>query len=495
MIAANRCYHPVSERHGTAMDPTARDDYSVSDKDTVVRHPIVHHPPDSELHRRQSIRFVNNSPGPRRSASGRTAERFSFETGSVHRFDVLRSAENGASTRISSRESYVPHRPTTSSYTEKYLQDMAVHEPRSSTSRYQSTAGHYYFTGDGLSPLQHLYHRYNENMSPVATSEAHQALRAPRSMSFLKTRQNQGGPSHGGSRQASNDLAIHLAKERLREQVQEQERLGVRPSMLSQSLRKGRETSTGFPKSLRNPSNASAGISLDRSPSNALAVPKEDGLRKKARKVSSRLKLKLKTLFRRGKSGEEVRAVAEESQSDERPPPPGNEFGTDDETEDDYMNIPVPEPEIITFGQVLARVPSIHTAHCIQTVQSCRASIVSASSDEQVAEEKSRVTSWATSGVESVDSDKTCQRLAVITEGDAQPMSVYSESVYSQDKPHSVHAGEVEGSAVRNPTAYSPATITSPLAFSDGPLNGVLPEPGHDQAALDRMASGASSVN
>ncbi|ROT40952.1 hypothetical protein SODALDRAFT_330673 [Sodiomyces alkalinus F11] len=110
--------------------------------------------------------------------------------------------------------------------------------------------------------------------------------------------------------------------------------------------------------------------------------------------------MKLKSLFRRGKSEEEVDTVAEEPRNNERPPAPGNEFGTDEEPEEDYPRMEASRREVYTIGQVPARVPSIHSADCIRAVQSRQGSIVSIGSESlQPSEEKSRVSSWASSGV------------------------------------------------------------------------------------------------
>lgn len=511
LIAANRCYHPDPGRRSNDQESAPRDTHSVSSINTVVHRPIVHPYSGPGLRRRQTIRFVNGNPSTQRSAGGQAVERFSFDRGGRPLLDMSKNIENRPSSRSSNRGSFVTRCPTTSSYTERYLQDMVAQ--RGSTLLCQPITGGYYFTDNGperqadqptrRAPVQRPYERYDENMAPAVTPEPHQTLKAPKSMSFLKARLNQGGLSHGGSRQASNDLAIHMAKERFREQVREQERLSVRSSLFSHTLRKRRDTSAGFrQRSLRDTSGAGTNISLDPVSANTLPVPRGDGFRKKVRKVSSRLKLKLRNLFRRNKHEEEeaevVGAVAEEPQDHDLTPAPGNEFGTDDETEDDYTDMERTEPEVYTTGTVLVRRPSLHTAESIQRARSRRASIVSADSDHQVdPDEKSRVTSWATSGVATVSSDKTCQRLSIITEGAPQAVSVYSESVYSDDdQPLSVDGVDAKDHAVGKTVAYSPATITGPFTFSDGPLNGLISQTELDRAAFtDRIASEASSVD
>ncbi|KAL0937472.1 uncharacterized protein CTRU02_207203 [Colletotrichum truncatum] len=157
--------------------------------------------------------------------------------------------------------------------------------------------------------------------------------------------------------------------------------------------------------------------SMRKGSTNTLYVSKEGSFAKQARKVSSGLKSKLKTLFHRKKKNGTKRGGK------------GQVETVDDvDAEDDpYMDIADPMTDECSVSQVPSRVPSLHAASLAQKLPSRQGSIDSIGSDRKVSDskmtdEKSRVTSWTSSGTHTLNSQSTWggerdrQRLSVIIE-------------------------------------------------------------------------------
>ncbi|KAH6689511.1 hypothetical protein F5X68DRAFT_253901 [Plectosphaerella plurivora] len=223
------------------------------------------------------------------------------------------------------------------------------------------------------------------------------------------------------------------------------------------SVRKKSETSQGFRKSLRNVSNTSTTVSTGLSTSSNLGIPKDAALRKTARKVSNSLKNKLKNLFKRGGNASvksdhnPLQGIG--SQHDGMDDVAGNEH-------QDRLSEPEdPDPEECTITEGAIRMPSLHAVPSHQQLRSRQGSLESIRSNSQrPSDDRSRVTSWASSAVTTLDSDKACHRLSVIKETGAHPGTVYSESTYSNDKPMSPMS-EANVPRIGVAVPYSPAAV------------------------------------
>lgn len=203
-------------------------------------------------------------------------------------------------------------------------------------------------------------------------------------MSLLKGRR----ASRSTSR-VENDLAVQLARDTYRQQMQEQ-RLKSRPSTFFGSRSKRSESSMGFRKSLRNSSNNSTVVSSAFSTS-SISVPKQPGLRKTARKVSRTLRTKLKGLFTRPKSTTDSQDEVHESDGE-------SEYQPDHEP-----------PQEASVLRVRSHVPSLHAVPSSQELKSRKGSVGSIKSIE----DKSRVTSWTNSETASCVSELERRRLAL----------------------------------------------------------------------------------
>lgn len=235
----------------------------------------------------------------------------------------------------------------------------------------------------------------NERDSPALESNS---LRAPKSMSFLRSRRN-----HSSSQ--SVDFAVRMAQETSNKHNETQSRLKSQPSMLFRSKSRRAESSMSFRKSLRNSSNTSADASA--LSGNSLAIPKAGGsLRNTARKVSRSLKTRFKGMFGRNSSEDSMATRDSDCESTFR----------------------LPERENASMSRGPSRTATLHPAHPCQLIESRAASIGSCGDAEEEeeeepsgTEERSRVTSWTDSvantiASQSVGGEWERQRLSVIKE-------------------------------------------------------------------------------
>lgn len=239
-------------------------------------------------------------------------------------------------------------------------------------------------------------------------------LRNPKSMSFLKIRGVLDSDRLGSRRRI--DLVVQEAGDSLRKDVEEQRHLKPRPSTIFSKAKKG-QASLSLRQSMRDFSAEVQPLG----PENGLVINKDASLRKKARKVSSSLKSKLKEMFRRSKKDDLVVAPSES------PPKVSNVVqdlvGVDNEQDDAYMDIVEPVSlDECSISQVPSRVPSLHDASPTQKLHSRQGSIESIGGERKASDEKSRVTSWTSSGTYTLNSQSTWggererQRLSVIKE-------------------------------------------------------------------------------
>ncbi|KAH6707135.1 hypothetical protein EV126DRAFT_457470 [Verticillium dahliae] len=521
LIAAQLCYNPGMGSEIPEEERPSWDGHGLPRDDSNI-----HRPGDYDLRRRQSIRLINNDLGPRssldphsrrsidpihrqsmdrcrrKSGTNRTMERASFDHSSLQRCPSARSSfDHGSSWRHrlprgdehrpSSRASSRQRPPSVSDYNASFLhsmhsareydrfdderasmmsvsrhlrksRSMLVPLPNHEPARAAKPTSSYYFTS--RTPDQNKRQSFSTSKmqrdhSSRPSSTLSQSLRTPKSMSFLKTR----NIKQQEKRQHHSDLAVQLAREKYREQVQKQEALKAQSSIGFHTTRQPSHTSSGFRKSLRNTSNASTGVSLAVSASHTLHPSQDASIRKTVRKVSNGLKTKLRNLFRRAKDEHDSASLQRSSPGlkQEQNPPTQSVSKPDDE--DDYMNVVDPEPEKCSIARVMSRIPSLHAVPSSSKLRSRQGSMESIRSEQahNSLDDKSRVTSWTNSAISIISNDKAHQRLSIIRETALPPTNtIYSESTYSHDKSPSVHFG---GNVATEAPIYSPATFTSQL--------------------------------
>jgi hypothetical protein len=442
-IAANLSFARARDRSSTDMVSAPRE-IIVSERDSRTSRTSEH-----EMSRQQSVRFVGSCSIPRRSMGSRIVETQSLPQASGARLNVLGNAENRPTSR-SSPNGKAPERVSTA---DNYLIALEASEDyytpeddiasapssyrrlRKSRSMFTSSdqsTGTYFFTS--ASPDRPTSHTVPPRFSSLSNKEnqplpsRYHGLRGPRSMSFLRSRREPRG-SRSSSRQ-DNDVAVQVARDKFREQVQQQEGLKSHPSMFFRSKNKRTGGSLRLRKSLRSSSNQSNPITALPTPSTATINVPKDGLRKKARKVSRSLKSKIKSLFHRSKSSEEALGMPVPHADAPKPRTMGvyDDDDDDDEEPETFMESTNTHPlDECSMSQVQSRVPSLHAVASNQQLRSRQGSMESIKSDQKVSDEKSRVTSWTSSGRDTVGSQNTWewerQRLSVIKENGAHVSS------------------------------------------------------------------------
>ncbi|KAF4980318.1 hypothetical protein FZEAL_3635 [Fusarium zealandicum] len=434
-IAALLSYHRSHGRSSGEMVPIPRDPASFfpdqSDgtaswaRQSLERSDSVTTPQGrSNVSRQQSVRFAGPSARPRRTLASRASESRDSPAKMTLR------THGSANTRPPSTVSFHGDKNANYSLTQRYLEslqppdgcynpeDDAISMPssfrklRKSKSMLTShpTTGHLAnIPAKGrLPPTDALFKiANNENEHPKEPPRS-TGLRASTSMSFLKNRRRI--PASRSSSRTENDLAVQLAREKIRQQAEDGERLKPQPSRLFRVNNRRSEGSSGLRKSLRNSSNTSTALSSTFS-TNSVSLPKQPGLRKTARKVSNTLRSKLKGLFTRRKSStgserrEEQDADAHESEGESC-----LHFDMDEANEEASM------------FHVTSHVPSLHDVPLSQQLRSRKGSVESLEiGDQQISDDKSRVTSWTDSVTNTVSSQCMLgewerQRLSVIKE-------------------------------------------------------------------------------
>ena len=231
------------------------------------------------------------------------------------------------------------------------------------------------------------------------------ALRAPKSMSFLRG---------GRAIFERNDEAVQMARDRFFHETAQQ-RLREQPSFLFRS--KAQRQEKPFRKSVRSSSGNSYGAPVS---SGTQAHPStESGLKVAARRASKTIKSKLRRVF--GRSKDESVAVPNQ-QVDARETHVRQYNGDPDTVHQEFSDIPHPDEAAIS--RVASRVPSLHNANSNQQLRSHAGSVRSIrSSKSGQSDDKSRVTSWNSTGVNTMVSqtprpylDREQQRLSIINE-------------------------------------------------------------------------------
>ncbi|KAI8673074.1 hypothetical protein NCS56_00772500 [Fusarium sp. Ph1] len=474
-IAALLSYHRAQERPSSEMIVAPRDPASFfpdsSDGAASMARQSLER--SSSVTSRQgtatSVRFAGPASRPRRNLALRASEGRDSPTKATSRINVFGSTR----TRPSSTMSFHADRPAHYSLTRRYLESLqppdACYSPeedaasmpfsfrklRKSRSMLTSSrattanASSYSMPAKGrLAPTRSLYKApNNENEPPKSATSDATGLRASTSMSFLKNRQ--GMAASRLSSRAENDVVVRLAREKYREQMEEQESLQAQSSASIRSRNRRSEGSAGLRKSLRNSSNNSTVVSSAFS-ANGTSVSKQPGLRKTARKVSNSLRSKLKGLFTRGKNTD----GSEKHDGDQ---------GTDgnDSDRDTCLHAGNDEgTEEASMFRVASHMPSLHDVPSNQQLRSTKGSVESLEIGEQhTSDERSRVTSWTNSVTNTVSS------MGMLGEWERQRLSVIKENGMHISS-SSVRPTGLEGHETGSQDIWSGTEIDSERVYS-----------------------------
>jgi hypothetical protein len=234
------------------------------------------------------------------------------------------------------------------------------------------------------------------------------ALRARKSMSFLRG---------GRATFERNDEAVQMARDRFFQETTQQ-RLRAQPSFLFRS--KAQRQEKPFRKSVRSSSGNSNSYGMPVSSGNQPLPSTESSLKHAARKASKTIKSKLRRVF--GRSKDEVVEVPNQ-QVDARETHVRNYNGDSDAVHQEFSNIP--HPDEATISRIASRVPSLHNANSNQQLRSYAGSVRSTrSSKSGHSDDKSRVTSWNSTGVNTFISQNTRS----FTEREQQRLSIINEN-------------------------------------------------------------------
>lgn len=253
---------------------------------------------------------------------------------------------------------------------------------------------------------------YIRDQSTLSNGRASQSnlsqivLRAPKSMSFLRSNR-----SHTHS--DKNDEAVQMARDRFFQETAQQ-RLREQPSFLFRSRAQQQESVKPFRKSVR--SSSGGGYGLPIASANQDQPLKESSLRDAARKASKTIKSKLRRVF--GRSKEEVVSIP--NQQVEARESHVRKYNGD--AKDDFPDIP--HPDKASLSSVAARNPSLHAVNSNQQLRSYAGSVESMKSLKSTrSDDKSRVTSWTSTGVNTIASQPTRTQI----ERDQQRLSIINE--------------------------------------------------------------------
>lgn len=261
-------------------------------------------------------------------------------------------------------------------------------------------------------------HSKSSNAAASTVSVSHFGLRAPKSMAFLRS--NRG--TVDGER---NDEAVQMARDRFFQDT-ERQRLREQPSFLFRS--KAQRQEKPFRRSVRSSSGDSYGMPSAKQNESL----KDSGFKDAARRASKTIKSKLRRVF--GRSKDEPVSVPNQ-QVDARETHVRRYNGDGSAPFEDFTDIP--HPDETSLIRAANRAPSIRTANSNQQLRSLAGSIKSIKSQRSDhSDDKSRVTSWTSVGVNTITSQPTRaqvereqQRLSIIEEvGTHIPSSSFTRS-------------------------------------------------------------------
>lgn len=381
---------------------------------------------DPALHRQQSIRFVpsrtsrstqnhtatdTTSPDPNTSTPRARSTRNSGEPRPTSRASAtgMVSAAKGIAgdyinTLFTGEEYYTPEddiasapssyrriRKSRSMMTSSGASIISKHYTQASTST----------VGNGMPPPSAATStlKVDENVPPSR-------LKAPKSMSFLRSRRDHSGlfSQNRGSvpKELSSDESARTSNNR-------EEPLKSQPSTFF------RPKSTGADKFIRK--------SMRDSSNDAMPVderaPKDGSLRIRARKVSSNFKHKLKSFFSltKGDSNE----ASFPPQQIEASTSHNRDLDNDEYIDEDDFPFQSAYDEA-AISRVPSGVPSLHAVPSHQQLRSRQGSFESLASERRASNERSRVTSWSNSDTNTIHTttsrkgERERQRLSIIKE-------------------------------------------------------------------------------
>ncbi|KAI1190744.1 hypothetical protein F5B17DRAFT_445957 [Nemania serpens] len=239
----------------------------------------------------------------------------------------------------------------------------------------------------------------NENVPP-------QGLKAPKSMSFLRDFRDTVVPAF-----KSEDTPTPFPFMNGYVNNTDKPKHNLRPKS-SRFFRTGAPSQDSvFRKSMRDTSNNTVSMSSE--------IAKDSSIRCKARRASQGFKHKLKNLFGVGKGDGNNTKLPLQHIDAQR----SHIFSLGDlpnETDEELRH--VPSGDLTALSHVPSGVPSLHTVPSYQQPRSRQGSIESLSSEQKASDEKSRVTSWSSSGADTVityhsgHEERERKRLSVINE-------------------------------------------------------------------------------
>jgi hypothetical protein len=436
--AATLAFARAQERNSTDLGHRAnrlsRNNTTSSHQDTTPRQSTNASGTGHSLKRQHSVRFVGPDAVQRRQSVGRKHSQIvpKVSTSTLRPIAITTSAPVPAAYRPPSRSSSIGKASVSKEtadnfhaalaiYNEYYTREDDVASTPSSYRRIRKsksmfsplTAPNIFYTNgtpkavdtDGKNC------KASGTISEGLQNEPHGvALRAPKSMSFLR-----GGRDHlTPSLRERNDEAVQKARDRFFQQTTEQ-RLREQPSFLFKS--RLQRQAKPFRKSVRSRTDSSTNSYGPPVVSNQAQSPAELGLIEKARKVSQSIRSRLKRAFTRRK--EELISVPNQ-QVDARETHVRKYIGDPETRHTSFENIPY--PNLATLSSVASRPPSLHGTNSNQQLRSHAGSIRSLKSNQS--NDNSRVSSWTTTGpINSLTShgarlqaERELQRLSIINE-------------------------------------------------------------------------------
>ncbi|KAI9812300.1 MAG: hypothetical protein M1827_004749 [Pycnora praestabilis] len=211
-------------------------------------------------------------------------------------------------------------------------------------------------------------------------------LRAPKSMSFLRSSQS---PAPRPVLKIGQDEAIQVARDRYLEQL-EMQRLKEQSRSAVPSIPQRQQKP--FRRTVRTSSETSYGGAIASANQEDTYESKRRRFGGRARNLSISIKNKLKRVFHRSSEDEKNLPV---QHLDASRPHFGNYASPSSGLDVDYHEVPQPEEEILS--RVNSRVPSLRTTPSNPLIRSQAASIRSMYSEDNDIKDKSRVTSWTNS--------------------------------------------------------------------------------------------------
>ena len=375
------------------------------------------------LRRQQSIRFTGPQARSRRELEPRmsdaeTSTSFTYERlSATGKSDSRRTDSTFSDTYKVLQESQLQQRniPSSKRHYTSESHGSSVHPPRGKLRKSKSmfapsdfpqiSHGHGVMSEHSRAAVPHSSYEALDKENKPSPNSATSALRAPKSMSFLRNRRE--NPSSQGSVYIDSELMMPFSKYMSPDPLQSRPRISSRPSLFFRSKTKRSESTMALRKSMRDCSN-NTGLSSAFS-GDSLYVPKNgSSLRSTARKVSKSFKNKIKGLF--GRKSSEIGSLDQDI--------------SPQETENESIcqtDMPMVREEA-SMSRGPSRLASLHPVPPCQQPRSRQGSLEQTEPDHSlVNEDKSRVTSWTDSVTETIGSqpraaDWDRQRLSVITE-------------------------------------------------------------------------------